>query len=221
MAQRSIVICATSADDMNGHATGCWMEELTAAYYTFQDAKFNVVVASVKGGKVPFDAGSVDKSDFDARYQQDEAAKKAVENSIAIADIKLEDHAAIYFPGGHGTCVDFPTDKIGKVVMDAWKKGLVVGTVCHGPCCLINAKFDDGTSFVKGKKVCAFTNGEEKAVGLVETVPFLPCDKLETLGAELVLAGDWTAHAVVDGKLVTGQNPMSSELCAKKMVELL
>jgi len=44
-----VVIVCTSASDLNGHATGLWVEELAAPYYIFAEASFDVVLASTKG----------------------------------------------------------------------------------------------------------------------------------------------------------------------------
>jgi putative intracellular protease/amidase len=75
---------------------------------------------------------------------------------------------------------------------------------------LTDIPLSDGSQLVKGKKVAAFTNEEEAAVGLTDTVPFLLHDKLSEQGATMEKAADWTSKVVVDGKLVTGQNPQSS-----------
>lgn len=58
-------------------------------------------------------------------------------------------------------------------------------------------------------------------VALTDKVPFLLESKLKELGADFSKSDPWTPFAVADGRIVTGQNPMSSEMTAKKVVEIL
>ena len=89
--------------------------------------------------------------------------------------------------------------------------GKPLGAVCHGPAALTRATDVNGVSILKGKRVTGITNAEEHAVGLTKVVPFLLEDKLKSLGDLYECGPDWSAHVVVDGQLVTGQNPASSE----------
>jgi len=100
------------------------------------------------------------------------------------------------------------------VATAAWEAGKVVAAVCHGPMVLANCG-----SFVKGKQVTGFSNTEETAVGLQDKTPFLLEDKLKEIGGTYSKGGDWGVHAVADGRLVTGQNPQSSEKCAQLAVQ--
>ena len=86
---------------------------------------------------------------------------------------------------------------------------------------LVEVRGKDGAPLVKGKQVTGFTNGEEEAVGLTEVVPFLLEDKLQELGGLYSKAEDWAPYVRVDGLLVTGQNPASSELAAEELLRLL
>jgi hypothetical protein len=79
--------------------------------------------------------------------------------------------------------------------------------VCHGPTGFAKAKQPNGEPFVKGKRVTAFTNDEEDQVGLSSKVPFLLQSRLEELGANFEVGQPWAPHTVVDGLLITGQNP--------------
>ena len=74
---------------------------------------------------------------------------------------------------------------------------------------------------MKGKAVTGFSNTEEAAVGLTDVVPFLVEDALKANGGRYSKAEDWASHAVVDGNLITGQNPASSEATAKALLEAL
>lgn len=64
-------------------------------------------------------------------------------------------------------------------------------------------------------------HARSRQVGLTDKVPFLLEAKLIEHGAEFSKGDPFTPYAVVDGRIVTGQNPMSSELTAQKVVEVL
>ena len=217
-----ILIVTTSASKMGDHDTGAWSEEITGPYYTFLDKGFEVTVCSIAGGDIPIDAGSLSdqfKTENDKRMiEQGSTALKATKKMSDMDPVAFD---ACFFAGGHGTCVDFPTDQVGDFITKAAGAGKVVAAVCHGPMSLVKAKGADGEPLVKGKKVCAFTDVEEEQVGLTGKVPFLLEQKMKELGAEVKVADPWTDAAVRDGNLVTGQNPQSSVSVAKLVAEAL
>jgi putative intracellular protease/amidase len=104
---------------------------------------------------------------------------------------------------------------------DLYEAGGVVAAVCHGPAALVGITLSDGRPLVEGKEVAAFTNAEEEAAGLTESVPFLLQARLEELGAKHTAAADFQPHVVADGRLVTGQNPASATGVARAVVAAL
>jgi putative intracellular protease/amidase len=52
-------------------------------------------------------------------------------------------------------------------------------------------------------------------------VPFLVENELMRLGAIFEKVADWQPFSVVDGRLVTGQNPASSTSAAQNLINLL
>jgi len=225
-AGKRILIVATSHDKLgdSGEPTGCWVEELAAPYYVFKDAGAHVVIASLKGGKIPFDKTSFSENfvtDHVKRYLGDEELKQYVDNSLSIKDIPGS-FDALFVPGGHGIVYDGPNDETFKALGNKfWAEGKVVSAVCHGPAGLVNFHAPDGTSIFKGKKVAGFSNAEEDAVGKKQYVPFLLEDKLKELGGLYEAGPNWQVKAVADGKLVTGQNPASSALVAELVLKAL
>jgi putative intracellular protease/amidase len=99
--------------------------------------------------------------------------------------------------------------------------GKPVAAVCHAPAVLKNVKNADGSPLVKGKSVTGFSNTEESAVQLTEVVPFLLEDELKAKGANYSRSDDWHPYAITDGNLITGQNPASSEMAARAVLELI
>ena len=208
-----------------GHKTGLWLEEAAVPYYLFREKGFQVVLASIKGGEIPIDQGSL-TGDFyvpqSQKFMEDTDAQSKLQNSIPIADIDFTTVDAVYLAGGHGTCADFTSN---KTLIDAietlYKSSKIVSAVCHGVTGLVECKKPDGKPLVEGLKVSAFSDSEEKAVGLSEKVPFLLETKIKELGAKYEVADDWNPKICIDGNLMTGQNPQSSELLAQAVAKAL
>lgn len=220
---KRILIAVTSHDKKGttGEATGAYLAEITHPLEVFTKAGFAVDFVSVRGGRVPLD-GVERKDPINAAFLDDVAAVDKLHASAAPGDIDAGKYDAILFAGGHGTMWDFPDEptlpKIAAAIYDA---GGVVGAVCHGPAGLVNVRLGSGQLLVAGKRVAAFTNEEERAVGLVEVVPFLLADKLTERGAVHDPAPSWQKHVITSERLVTGQNPASAAGVAEAMVELL
>ncbi|WP_299049213.1 type 1 glutamine amidotransferase domain-containing protein [uncultured Tateyamaria sp.] len=225
MTTANILMIATSAAQMdNGDATGVWLEELTTPYYAFSDAGADVTLASITGGAIPVDQRSVAPAgENDAsveRYLNDADLTAKVAQTPRFTDIDPGQFDAIFLPGGHGTMFDYPDDLDLAALVEAFDRaGKVVAAVCHGPAGLVQAKAADGTPLVKGRRVAAFTDSEEHAVGLQDAVPFLLETKLKDLGATHEAAPDFEAFAVRDGTLVTGQNPASAQKTADLVLQ--
>ena len=209
--------------------TGVYFEEMATPYYAFQDAGYEVEVVSIDGGEVPIDPKSIVEDGEEGenpasveRFLNDADAMGKIQNTASVKDVDEEKYVAVFLPGGHGTMWDLPgNEDLAAIVSDTLEHGGVVGAVCHGPAGLVDAKYSDGTPVVKGRKVSAFTNEEEEAVGLTDTVPFLLESRLEELGAKIVKGENFQPQAVADENLVTGQNPASSEKVAELMLEAL
>lgn len=223
--QTKVVIANTSASELKGHKTGVWLEELAVPYYLFRAKGYQVLVASIKGGEIPIDGASL-QGDFYVeaakKFINDEQAMEKLNNSIPLADIDFKTVDAIYLTGGHGTCVDYiDSPDLKNAIELLYANDKVVAADCHGPIGLANCVKPDGTPLVAGKTVTGFSDTEEDAVQLTELVPFLLEAKFKEQGANYEKADDWHPKVCVDGKLVTGQNPQSSDLCAKAVVKLL
>ena len=228
MAAPKILIVTTSHASLGStdKKTGLWIEELTTPYYAFVDAGASVAIVSIQGGAIPIDPGSQkaegENSPSVERARTDEKFQQAITNTPALEEVKASEYDAVFLPGGHGTMWDLPeSDRRAQIVSETLAQGRIVSAVCHGPAGLVSARTSAGEPIVKGRKVAAFTNAEEDAVGLSETVPFLLESKLRELGADIQKAGNFEAFAIADGNLITGQNPTSSELVAEKVLNAI
>ncbi len=208
-----------------GEKTGFWVEEFAAPYYAFVDAGVEVTLASPAGGQPPIDPTStlVDfQTDATKRYDADSAAQTLMANTKVLSEVKSSDFDAVFYPGGHGPLWDLVdnTDSI-SLIESFVKEQKPVAAVCHASAAFLNVKDADGNALVAGKKVTGFTNSEEAAVQLTDIVPFLVEDELIKKGGDYQKTDDWGVLALVDGLVITGQNPASSELAAKKLLTKL
>ena len=217
---KRILMIVTSHDRIDAdHQTGIWFEEFAVPYHKFLQQGYDVSVASPAGGDAPLDANSL--QDYQATAEN-EAAKAALKAVPALDDrYQAADYDAVFFPGGHGTMFDLPDNPhVQRLIRDTYQAGKPLAAVCHGPACLVNMIVDN-VSLIKGRKVTAFTDSEERAVNLDKLMPFMLESRLRELGVEFVPAADWADNTVVDGNLVTGQNPQSSGSAADAVIRLL
>nr|WP_314429556.1 type 1 glutamine amidotransferase domain-containing protein [uncultured Brevundimonas sp.] len=222
-----ILMVLTSHDQLGdtGHKTGFWLEEFAAPYYALKDAGAEIVIASPKGGQPPLDPKS-DAEDAQSedthRFKADAEAQGALANTQKLAEVKVGDFDAVFYPGGHGPLWDLANDPVSIALIEAFAAaGKPTGFVCHAPGVLKDVKGADGQPLVKGRAVTGFTNSEEAAVGLTEVVPFLVEDMLTAKGGRYSKGADWASYVLTDGALVTGQNPASSREAADALLALL
>jgi putative intracellular protease/amidase len=175
--------------------------------------------ASPSGGAPP--TYGYDATDPSSRALVESRAFARLNNSRRLADVDLEAYDAIFVPGGLGPMVDLAADPLThRALARFFETDRVVGAVCHGPAALLNVRLSGGAHLVEGKKLTAFSDVEEHAT-TVKDVPFLLESSLRRHGALISTVAAWQAHVVVDGKLVTGQNPASAAGVGRAMVELL
>jgi putative intracellular protease/amidase len=221
-----ILMVLTSHDRLGntGRKTGFWLEEFAAPYFVFRDADVQLTLASPKGGQPPIDPKSdlpENQTPAMARFKQDPTAQKALSQTIRLADVKAEDYDTVFYVGGHGPLWDLAesTDSI-ALIESFYNSGKPVALVCHSPGVLHRVTYN-GAPIVKGKRVTGFTNDEEEEVHLIDVVPFLVEDELKRLGGIFEKVPNWQPFSIVDGRLLTGQNPASSTSAAEALLKLV
>ncbi|MBN9738070.1 type 1 glutamine amidotransferase domain-containing protein [Pseudonocardia alni] len=214
-------------NDGTRHPTGYWAEEFVAPYSAFRDAGHEIVVATPGAIAPTVDAVSLTPDmagGEDAAKEQAAVIDGAEElrRTIDLGEVQLSDYAAVYYPGGHGPLEDLAFDRdSGKLLIDALGSGKPLGIVCHAPAALRATVADDGTTPFAGYRVSAFSNEEERQVGLAEKAPWLVQDEVVSLGAKYDEGEPWAPHIVVDRNLYTGQNPASSAPLAEELLKAL
>lgn len=222
-----VLMVLTSHDQLGntGQKTGFWLEEFAAPYFVFKDAGADIVLASPAGGQPPLDPKSdlpEFQTEYTHRFKKDEKAQQALAHTVPLASVDEADFDTVFYPGGHGPLWDLAESQTSIQLIEAFDRaGKPFGLVCHAPGALRNVKAANGEPIVKGRRVTGFTNGEEEAVQLTNVVPFLIEDEFKAQGAIYEKGPDWAPYLVVDGHMVTGQNPASSEAVAKELLSQL
>lgn len=224
----TILIVVTSQATLGDgtEPSGLWLEELATPYRVLNQAGARVDIVSMAGGEIPVDPRSLqprgsNPADVEA-FLDDPAGRAALAASRALADADATAYDAIFFPGGHGTMWDFPDNpRLAALIRGYLDNGKPVAAVCHGPAALVGVRDETGSSLVAGRRISAFTDSEERAVGLDGTMPFLLESRLREEGARIESGPDFEPFAIRDGLLITGQNPASSAKVAQLLLEAL
>jgi len=224
-AKQRILIAVTSHATLGatGKPTGYYLSEVSEPYFELTERGFTVDFVSPKGGTAPMDPGSRNAVDASSRrFLETPGLVERLERTLKAEEVDPNLYSGILFSGGHGTMWDFAEDAgLARLCRGIYERGGVVAAVCHGPAALVNVTLNDGAPLVRGKRVAAFTDAEERAVGLTEVVPFSLASTLVARGAVHESAGLWEAKVVVDGRLITGQNPASAAGVGRAMAEAL
>ena len=194
-----------------GIPTGFNLAEVTHPLEKLHQAGIRVEFASPLGGAAPLDGLEDMKDPVIARYWNNPEFRDAIAHTSRLDAIDPSRYSAIFFAGGHGTMWDFPENLAAQNAIRAIDAaGGLIAAVCHGPAALVNARGADGHLLVAGKRVAAFTDEEEAAVESTHIVPFLLASTLQKQGALHQNAPCWSDNVLVDGRLITGQNPQSA-----------
>jgi len=199
---------------------GYWLPEVLEPYQLLQQAGFEITIASPLGGKGKA-SGSSRLSSAQEEWLKQSSLPTKLSNSLTINQIQASNYQAIYFAGGSGPMFDFiNNDALHKLTKEIYESGGFVAADCHGIAGLLNVKLSNGTRLISGKKLTAKANHEE-GYWARNNYPFLLEDKIIELGGRYSSKAKGKPHVVVDGRLITGQNPASAIPMAKQLVQKL
>jgi putative intracellular protease/amidase len=219
---RVLAVVSSSAYFPDGRKkAGFDLTELARGYYVFLASGFEVDIASPAGGRPPERIDADDMGDADFAFINDPDAQRKLDATLRLADVEPGRYDAVYFVGGKGAMFDFPGNAdIARIAGAIAARGGVVGAVCHGPAALLDVPGAGGRSLVAGRRMTGFSNEEELFLmeDARQRLPFLLEERARQLGARFSAAPKYVGHVVVDGKLVTGQNPWSTWATAEAMV---
>lgn len=227
--KRALIIVTNHSDFQYPKAdpTGLWLSELVHFYDVFEAGKIPMDIVSIEGGKIPVDQRSLGWMVLDKatkKRNEDPKFMALLENTKSIADIQTDAYDIIYFAGGHGAMWDFANnDELNAITRKMYEEGKIVSAVCHGVAALQNVKLSNGEYLISGKKGTGFAYFDERIAGVKKLVPYNMQQRLIDRGMVYSKAFfPLSKHTVVDGNLITGQNPNSAtetaELALKALV---
>ncbi|WP_449283199.1 type 1 glutamine amidotransferase domain-containing protein [Leucobacter sp.] len=212
--------------DDAAHPTGLWLSELTHAWHVFEQRGFEQTIVSPSGGRVPLEPRSLKFPNFDRTakaWRSDPARMALLERTPSPDQIDSADFDAVSFTGGHAVMYDFPdSEGLQRIAREIFERGGIVSSVCHGYCGLLDTRLSDGSFLIANRRMTGFSWREEQLAGVAGLVPYNAEAEAKQRGALYEKAKlPFVSHAVVDGRLVTGQNPGSAQETARKVAELL
>lgn len=221
-----IVVTNTNVYESGKLETGLWLSELTHLYHEAVAYGYEVTIASPNGGNVPVDPESLKYFTLDKiskQYWNDPSFRELLKNSKSLTEVSGQQFDCVYLAGGHGTMYDFPNDTtLQNIVRKHYETGKIVSAVCHGVGGLLNVKLSNGDYLIKDKTITGFNWFEESLARRKKEVPFNLEAELKNRSSNYTKAFiPMTSKVVVDGNLITGQNPFSSKEIAKVIIQEL
>ncbi|KAF8756174.1 DJ-1/PfpI family [Rhizoctonia solani] len=238
-----ILFVYTSADKTSsGTPTGWWLSEASHPYYLLRELVLllhiqlwwtpnasylqqgEIDFASPKGPNPPVDEGSV-KASTDAesvKFLEDPEVQGKLANAKKLADVNPQDYDAVLYIGGHGPMFDLSIDPVNAELGSAFfRSGKITAAVCHGPGALVGVTDASGKSIFAERNVTGLSNVEEELIGATKVVPFLLEDRIKELGGKYSATEPFGSKVVVDGNVITGQNPASAFAVGEAILKAL
>jgi putative intracellular protease/amidase len=216
--------------DGSKHPAGFWAGEFIHPHQVFSQAGYDITIAT-PGGVTPtvdevslrLDLNGNDQAAVDAQRQYLDGLGEELARPARLEDINPEDYDAVYVSGGHGPMEDLAGNPvIGSIVAALYlDKNKAVAADCHGVGALLPARGTDGSWPFAGRKMTGFTDEEETSFGFGDKAPWLLESRLRDNGADFDGGPAFGPQVVIDGNLITGQNPASAQPSAQAVVEYL
>ncbi|KAJ5776918.1 ThiJ/PfpI [Penicillium odoratum] len=226
-----IAITSASARLFNGkETTGLFISEALHPYKVLTAAGFEVDLSSETGSYTPDwlsqQPDFLNGEDLKTWNDKNSEFRKKLDNMTKAADLDGSAYGLFFASAGHAALIDYPTARgLQKIAEKVWASGGVVASVCHGPAIFANITDAAGEPIIKGKRITGFTTEAENTMGIMQDLRSWGSEMVEEISARLGAtyersAGIWDDFHIVDGRLVTGQNPGSSTSTAKAAVEV-
>lgn len=224
MAKKILNVVTNVSHYDNQEPTGLWLSELTHAWNVFAEHGFEQTFVSPAGGPVPLEPRSLKFPNYDktaTAWLADPARMELLQETAGPDEIDSAQFDAIYFTGGHAVMYDFPdSEGLQAITREIYERGGIVSSVCHGYCGLLNTTLSDGSYLIAGKMMTGFAWSEEVLARVNKAVPYNAEQRARERGADYRKAIlPYVPYTVVDGTLVTGQNPASAKATAKRVAK--
>lgn len=221
-----IVVTNVAMYESRSLSTGLWLSELTHIYHSAKEQGLEITIASPKGGNAPIDPESLKPMVLDKvtkEYWEDSSFRELLQHTKSLSEVSGQQFDCVYLAGGHGTMYDFPNDAaLQTIIRQHYESNKIVAAVCHGVGGLLNVKLSNGEYLIKDKTITGFNWFEESLARRKKEVPFNLEESLKERGSDYKKAFiPMTSKVLVDGNLITGQNPFSSKEIAKVVMQQL
>ena len=229
-----MVASSPSVSKQTGWPIGFWIAELTHPLSVFQEAGYEVELVSTEGGKLEMDAYSNpnDASGYSAHdvislgYLQKPEFLAMLENTKKLTEIDAKDYDAIFLVGGQAPMYTFRGNKdLEKLFVSFYEAGKPSAAVCHSTTLLLEAKLSNGDLLVKGKTWTGFADAEEEFADQAVEMKIQPYriedEAKKIVGTNFKVAAPFSAYAIQDGNLITGQQQNSGAAAAEILVQNL
>lgn len=203
-------------------ANGTYSPELTHALHVFSQSGLDYEIASIQGGKAPIYGTDIEGDVVNSQVLSDVNFLNQINNTLPVHQLKIEDYAAIFYPGGFGLLSDLASNEnFARLAATHYEKGGVIGAVCHGPAALLPVTLSSGEKLLASHKITGFSREEEIDYGTIDDTPFLMEESLARTAAQYSKVQPWKEFVIESGRVITGQNPASAHAVAKAIVNQL
>lgn len=229
-----MIASSPAVSEQTGWPIGFWAAELTHPLRVFQEAGYEVVLVSTQGGGLQMDAYSdpTDQSGYSAHdvitlgYMQQAWFQDLLKQTPKLTEVNPAEFAAIFLVGGQGPMYTFRGNKeLEKLFVTFYESGKPTAAVCHSTTLLLEAKKSNGVLLVNGKTWTGFTDAEEdfadQAVGMKIQPYRIESEARKIPHTHFKVAAPFSAYAIQDGNLITGQQQNSGAAAAQLVVEFL
>ncbi len=229
-----MVASSPTISKQTGWPIGFWAAELTHPFHVFQEAGYEVELASTEGGKIEMDAYSdpTDPSGYSAHdiislgYMQLDWFNKMLGNTKKLSEVNKDDYKAIFLVGGQGPMYTYKGNKaLENLFVVFYETGKPSAVVCHATTLLLEAKTSTGNLVIDDKTWTGFSDAEEdyadEAVGQKIQPYRIEEEARKNSNTHFKVAAPFSSYAIADGNLITGQQQNSGAAAAKLLVEQL
>jgi len=221
-----IIVTNTDKYESGNLPTGLWLSELTHILHNAKEQGYEITIASPKGGNTPVDPESLKPMVLDKiskNYWSDTVFRELLQHTKSLDEVSNQQFDCVYLAGGHGTMYDFPDNAtLQDIIRKQYESNKMVAAICHGVGGLLNVKLSNGGYLIKNKRLTGFDWFEESIARRKTKVPFnleAALNEREVVYKKAFIP--MTSKVVVDGNLITGQNPFSSKEMAKVVMQQL
>lgn len=202
-------------------ATGNSFAEIVNAYDTFVKSGYTVDFVSPKGGDIPL--AYINTSDsLQKQYLYHQDFMYAIKHTLSPKQVDYKNYKAVHYIGGGSAMYEVPENSaIQRIAMQVYEDNNgIISSVCHGTAGIVNLKTKNGKFLVDGKKVSGYPDSFEKQdAEYFKYFPFLIQQTIEKRGGAFKFSKANGAYVEQDGRIITGQNFLSSSAVALKIIE--